>query len=511
MLPMILGGGGYSGASTIRRELREWFPLARSADFDTVPDLPTLRARSRDLERNSPIAGGAIGTCTTSVVGSGLRLQATIDREILGLTPEQASAWESLAERIFRHTVKRLDIRRRQTWPQMQDTAFTSQLGSGDVLGIRRYKKRAGDLLGLKLQMVEADRICTPPERSTDPRLIDGVEIDGDGAAVAYHIRNRHRDDWTLGATRRSPDEWSRVMALGTASRQRQTIHLAELKRPGQTRGVPFLAPIIELAKQSERLVEAEVAAAVVSSFLTIITKLEGGGGLADEVDTSSLTDTGRPDSPTRDFKMAPAAVLDLSPGETSELVNPLRPNALVEPFIDAMVTLMGMRLEIPQEVLTKRFKASYSAARGAIIEAWRFFRKRRAWFASEFCAPIYEWVITEAVMVGLLEAPGFFEDPIVREAWLGAMWVGDPQGHIDPTKEVSAYRDLREAGWISDGEAVQELRGVTHEEVIQRRGRDAIVVRAAGLDAVEPRPRGESEPPEPEPDPDLPEQEEAA
>jgi len=136
-------------------------------------------------------------------------------------------------------------------------------------------------------------------------------------------------------------------------------------------------------------------------------------------------------------------------------------------------MTQIGMALELPFEVLAKHFKASYSAARGAILEAWRFFRRRRHFLGLGLCDPVYEWVVTEAVSRGLLAAPGYFRDPLVRSAWLGTHWTGPSAGQIDSTKEVKAIQQLREEGWISDSEAVQELRGRDFETVAQQQARD--------------------------------------
>jgi hypothetical protein len=86
--------GGYVGARTEREALRNWEPGTGSADADSLIDLPELRARTRDLDRNSGIARGATNTKVTSVVGTGLRVSAQVDRDLLGLSEEQATAWE---------------------------------------------------------------------------------------------------------------------------------------------------------------------------------------------------------------------------------------------------------------------------------------------------------------------------------------------------------------------------------------------------------------------------------
>ncbi|MFQ5473938.1 MAG: phage portal protein, partial [Dehalococcoidia bacterium] len=152
-LGRFFGGGSYQGARSDRRSMRRWNPLSRSADSDAVPDLPDLRSRSLDLYRNDPLATGAINTKVTSIVGSGLMLQAQLDRSSLGIGDEEASAWERKAERIFALAASQIDITRRQQFGALQSLVWRSKLLSGDVLVLRRFVQRRGDLLGVKIQI----------------------------------------------------------------------------------------------------------------------------------------------------------------------------------------------------------------------------------------------------------------------------------------------------------------------------------------------------------------------
>ena len=78
--------GSYFGALKSRRSLSEWKAKEGSPDADILLDLPELRSRSRDLVRNSPLATGAVNTVCTSVVGTGLKFQPRIDRDILNMS-----------------------------------------------------------------------------------------------------------------------------------------------------------------------------------------------------------------------------------------------------------------------------------------------------------------------------------------------------------------------------------------------------------------------------------------
>lgn len=102
-------------------------------------------------------------------------------------------------------------------------------------------------------------------------------------------------------------------------------------------------------------------------------------------------------------------------------------------------------------------FNSSYSASRAALLEAWKAFRMRREWLTKDFCQPVYEIWLTEAVARGRIVAPGFLTDPIIRQAYLGAQWIGPSAGQLDPTKEVQAAVTAIENGLTTrEAEAVK-------------------------------------------------------
>jgi hypothetical protein len=175
---------------------------------------------------------------------------------------------------------------------------------------------------------------------------------------------------------------------------------------------------------------------------------------------------------------------VNLLPGESVESANPGRPNALFDPFVQAIVRQIGVALELPFEVLIKHFTASYSAARAALLDAWKLFRGRRDWLATNFCQPVYEAWLEEAVAIGRVPAPGFYADPAIRRAWCAAVWTGDGPGSIDPAKEVVAAKERIALG-ISTRAAESILHDgidwrVKHKQLVEeeeRRREDGLTV----------------------------------
>lgn len=491
---MLAVAGGYVGGSRKRRTLSTFRPGGGSADADLLPDLANLRERSRDLERNSPIAVGAVNTAVTSVVGPGLKLQCAIDREALQLADADADAWERRAEQlwsIFANTTE-CDVTRTQTFMELQSLVFRSALVNGDVFSLLPMIPRRNIPFDLRVTLIEADRVKNKGHARDTKTLAGGVALDEHGAPTAYHIMRHHPG--TLDAT---PREWDIVPAFGQRTGRRNVLHHFDRRRVGQTRGAPYLAPIIEPLKQLEDYTEAELMAAVVSGMFTVFVKNEEGDATLAPMQPTGETSGSASDE---DYKLANGAIVGLGKGESIETANPGRPNAAFDPFVKAVLEQVGMALEIPFEVLIKHFTASYSAARAALLEAWRFFRTRRAWLIRSFCDPVYEAFIWEMVARGLLPAPGFLKDPLIRHAYLGAEWIGRPMGHIQPMQEAQASRVRVELGVSSLTKEVAEIDGGDWADLHQQRVKEIRRRREDGVEGQTQTPAAPAPPALPDP-----------
>lgn len=469
--------GSFVGASYTRRSLSNWFVSPASADEDTVDDLETLRARSRDMVRNTPLATGAVNTVVMNVVGTGLSLLPRPDWEALGMTEEQADEWTAQVEREFRVWAEsaECDVTRTQNFYGLQSLAFRSALESGDVFVLLPMMESRTNPYALRVQVVEADRVETPTGKRENAgnKIVAGVEMEANGAPVAYHVLRNHPGSM-VGIKR----EIIRVPAFGERTGRRNVLHIFERTRPGQTRGVPYLAPVIEPLKQLDKYTESELMAAVVASLLTVFVKSETGDGFAPPAGEQSS------DS---EIKLGTGTIVDLAPGEDITTVSPNRPNTAFDPFVQSVLRQIGVSLGLPFEVLIKHFTASYSAARAALMEAWKFFKLRRELLAQTFCAPVYEAWMEEAVAMGRIVAPGFFDDPARRMAYLQADWIGDAPAQIDPTKEVDAAAKRLEIGVSTLAEETMQLTGGVwkdkHREQVKERRmreRDGLIVIAA-------------------------------
>ena len=461
----------YTGASKSRRQTLSYNPGGGDADADTLTDLEALRNRSRDLLRNTPIATGAVGTNVVHVIGVGLKMQSRIDREALGMTEDEAETWQKKTEREFNFWAKSLDcdISRRNNFYDLQKLVFRSTLESGDCFILLSFKELKTSVYGTRLQVIEADRVCNENDKLNTKTLSGGIEKEQDGTPKNYYIRTTHPGSDTISFERK----WVKVPAF-TKSGRRNVIHVFEQLRPGQTRGVPYLSPVLEQLHQLGKYTDAELMAAVVSSMFTVFLKTPTGTGFSpfDPTDESG----GAKDD--KDYKMGVGAIVELAANEDVTFANPGRPNTAFDTFVQAIFRQIGVALGLPFELLIMHFTKSYSAARSAMLNAWKVFITRREWMVDHFCNIVYESWLEEAVLRGRIIAPGFLDDPMIRAAYLSNIWIGSAQGSIDPAREITAVEKRIELGISTLAEETASLTGTDWDQKVDRIRREKVIMK---------------------------------
>ncbi|MBR1953443.1 MAG: phage portal protein [Lentisphaeria bacterium] len=488
---MNYGGGGYGrhGASASKNAFAGWFSDGGDADADIVDNIETLRDRSRDLFMGAPLATGALKTIRTNVVGSGLMLAAKPDAKFLGLSDEQAREWQKKTEREWRLWSESVncDAERKLNFYQLQSLVMLSALMSGDIFAVTPYIRRAGSVYDLCIGLIEADRVCNPvnPTPPVDANILGGVEIGQYGETVAYWICNQNPNAYPR-TTVSVQKEWKRIPAFGEKTGRRNVLHImADVERPAQRRGVPLFAPVIEALKQLKRYSDAELMAAVISGMFTVYIKsnnpTQGLSGMPMPGGFNPMN-AEKPMKDPNNYAMGNGTAVLLEDGEEVQTANPGRPNTAFEGFVVAICRQIGAAVELPYELLLKHFTASYSASRGALLEAWKMFRMRREWLIGGFCQPVYEEWLTEAILKGRIDAPGYFDDPAYKAAWCGADWFGDCQGQLDPLKEANAAKVRVDEGFSTRDRESSELTGMKYEEIHVVRKREEDMRKADGL-----------------------------
>lgn len=484
--------GAYRGAEKNRLRA-DWKALNGSADADLLPDLPTLRQRSRDLNRNDAHASAITGTVVANVVGTGLKPQSRPDRDALSIPEPQATDFSRQAERAWRRWVPTADSQNRMDFYEIQALVKRQIIENGEVFVLPlMIKNEPGRRYRLALEVIEADRIETPPSHRGNANIRDGIELGERGEPIAYWIRRRHPGDIILGQSRQGQQEWVRYAAVNKAGRK-NVLHLYAVKRPGQTRGEPFFAPVLSAFKDLGDFMEAEIVAArVAACFTAFVTKSDPEAAFQ-----GAATDA----SGQRLEGMEPGMIQYLGTGESITFGDPKRPSGAFEPFVLAVLRSIGASLGLPLELVLKDFsRTNYSSARAAILEARRFFKCDQMWLAQRLCQPCWEWLMEEAWLREDLPAVDLFGEQ--REDWLRASWIAPGWGWVDPVKEVNSSTLAIEGGLstLADECAAQ---GRDWEEVMTQQKREQDRRKELGLEVLQPTASVPGKPAEPAVDDD--------
>lgn len=482
----------WPGASRVLRSMASWFAALGSGTSDlNRGEQRTLRARSRDAIRAFPIARAALTRSRTNIVGTGLMCRPSVDFKTLGLTADQAAALNSQIQTSWERWANdalECDAEATLDFYGLQSLAQFSAMLSGDCFALTPWEQRLGGVSGLKVQLIEADRIENPGDQAERAGLINGVALSPMGMPLGYYIRSNHPGDSLVTA---EPPTWKFYEAFGKNTGRRRVMHVwNDKERPGQVRGAPFLAPILEPLRQLSKWSDNELMAAVVSAMFTVFIKkgqdvidpasgqpVSTFGGMAASTvvpGTPGLPDPSTlvPPVPAQNMALGPGAIIETAAGDDVAFANPSRPNAQFDPFFTALVKQIGAALELPLDELMLHYQSSYSAARAAMLQAWRFYLGRRRVLGQQFCDPIYGLWLDEEVAAGRIALKGY-ADPIRRRAYSRCVWIGPARGAMDELKEAQAAAKRIEIGVSNETIECAAMTGESRDEVYDQQVRE--------------------------------------
>ena len=473
-------------AASMDKELRNWSPGVNSADADLLFEREQIDGRTLDLDRNDPIAHSGTETTVNNVIGTGLELGADPDYETLGWDADRAEAWSTDVERKFNAWFysKDIDASRKLTGPDILRLVVKEQFVRNDVVVLPWMHEKGGRMTpyGTSLMMVDSGRLSNPNGAMNSQNMRDGVEIDPvTGEPQFYHIQKAMQSD-ALFSLSFETFQWEKIPAY-TDWGYPKVLHLFDPDRVGQNRGISKLVRIVSRLKKSDTYTKAELEAAVANAVVAGIVQtpmdIEGLKEMFGGATNDKWFETYQKLKAQHVVKLQMGAILSLFPGEQFTSFNPARPNPQFGNFMESLTLQVCAALGIPREMLLKDFtKTTYSSARAAMLEAWRGFLATRAFVIRHFLDPVYAIWLEEAVNIGTVKAPGFYEN---KAAYIRCKWVGQGMSSLDPEKDSTA--DLQNiANGLDTYENVLARRGLKWRRVIMQRAKERKFILEQGL-----------------------------
>lgn len=450
----------YSGAKHTRGTIGFGSSGNTSADAELASQLGILRARSRQLMRDSAYAKRARTVIVNNVIGSGVGMQAQVmtTRDELNKRVNDDIEWRwlewSRADQC--HTGGTLHF------SDLERAAMAEVVTAGEVLIRKHFRPFGNGRIPFALELIEAERLLddthAPFVGITNGNVRMGVEMDEFNRPVAYFLRRKHPGDrrWQ-GA---QPDEIIRVPAS-------EMFHLKVGDRWPQTRGEPWLHNTVRKLDDLNEYTSAEVQAARASSYYF---------GTIESADANNPLATIDADGATpATMEIESGLIQQLAPGETLKFHTPTRPNAALDAFVRHMLREMAAGLNVSYESLSRDYSQSnYSSSRLALLDDRDVWKTLQRWWIRSFREPLHREWLQQAVLSRQVESiplDAFMAD---RERYSRVLFKPRGWSWVDPVKEVDAYVTAVRAGFITVTDVIaQTAGGLDIEDVIATRKRE--------------------------------------
>lgn len=404
----------YDGAKTGRRT-SGWTTGSTSANAEISPALTLLRNRSRDLVRNNPYAAKAINSLVSNAIGT-------------GITPTLSDGQD-----LWKKWTTECDADGQLDFYGLQMLAARTIRESGEVLIRLRYRLPSDGLsVPLQMQVLEPDYLDnTKYENLPNGGWIQhGIEYDAIGKRAAYWLYKQH------------PGELAPTLngLLSYRVPASDVLHIYEKTRPGQSRGVPVLAPSMLKMRDLDDYEEAELVRKGIEACFAAFVHTDDDTLLLGQESTDSGT-------PSRRIENLSAGMIQyVKNSEGVTFGAPASANGYND-YIRTQLHAIAAGAGITYEQLTGDLsQVNYSSIRAGTLE---FRRMVEQWqwltFIPMMCQPIMRTWIDTAVLAGKL-----------KKADINVEWTTTRFDWVDPVKDVTGELMEIAAGLKPWSEAVR-------------------------------------------------------
>ena len=411
-------------AESDRHREGKWLGSRLSTDAFLEEDLETARQRSRELYRND-FVGGAIDSRVEHVVGTGFMVQSGIKERPGVVTKEQAKAFNMQLEEAYEQwepTACR--TRKRSLWEKVSLACRTLD-GDGETIVVMSDTGSSDSPVPLCVEVVDADRMETPPELMNDPSVRMGIKyrrVNGKNAEIiGYYIRKNHPAD---------NKEFSLDYELVPAWR---VLHVFVEWFAGQSRGLPWMTRALNRAKDGKDLTESGIIAAQVEACFAAFVKSKA-NPVQKAIGAASATESGR-----RLQEVRPGSINYIGQDEEIVFSAPNKTNS-VGTLQEYNNRTIAAALNWPYEMLMKDWRGVSFAGGRIILNGAKISTKvRQKLIMVALLRPIWNRFVEECVIVGAvdIDARTFRDNPHVfrRHTWTAPKW----SYAINPAEEVKA------------------------------------------------------------------------
>lgn len=441
----------------------KWLVSRLSPDSQAEQDLQTVRDRSRDIYQNDAL-GGAIDSKVNHIIGTGHTPQARV-RESDTIDAARADVLNDQAEWLYERWSKRVDVSRRRSLWQVSRLAARHQEFDGESFTAISDIGTADGPIPLVLQVIDPERVETPPKFAGDPLVRLGVRHNRSGAVISYFVRKTHPGD-----TKEQSQEYDEIPA-------ERMLHVFEPWFAGQSRGLPWMVRALQRAKDAKDYDDSMILKTQVEACFAAFVEQP-----IASYDAAAAASSGTSCGGRQLEDLVPGTIRYLNPGEKISFGTPTSPGNGFTGFMEWCYSRVSAAIGWPYEMVTRRWSGlSFAAGRLVLSEAKLTTEigqrlMRELWFSRVWERMFEEGVITGEIDVSPAEYAADAYS-FTRHAWIAPRW----EYALNPGEDVDA--DLAEIeGGLATVEEKLGKRGHDLETFIAARARESRLLAEAGL-----------------------------
>lgn len=425
----------YDAAQTTTENAKHWrwADGLSAAASNSLSVRRTLRERARyECLQSNSFGKGIVSTIANDFISTGPTLQVHIDDRPLARKIELAwTAWTKQA---------RLNKKLR--------TARLAKCVDGETFMMAITNPRLRGPVKLDIRLIEADQVSSPTwVDGGRPNAVDGIKFDEYGNPIEYELLKTHPGDWSTSVTRIydtdkvSPD---------------YMIHLFNMDRPGQARGIPEVTPALPLFAQLRRFTLATILAAETAADFAAIIKSQANANTSQEIDILD---------PFESVPIDRGMMAVLPYGYDINQLKAEHPTTTYEMFRNAILQEIARCVHMPSNKARGDSSGyNYSSSRMDHQIYYHAIEVERSDWEIECLDRIFEWWLDEALMT----MPEFQIMPVTD---VTHTWNWKPAVSINPKQDAEAVIALRDAGLLTEEEYLnsQQKDPDAHYEALQR------------------------------------------
>lgn len=399
-------------AARYERLNANWRVINESAEMTDRYGRDVVRARARDLERNSDIMNSVLSPYKRNIFGAGYRLRVNCGDEELNKIIEQF--WKVWCKK------ENCDVTGTQSFNSIMRMAIVRKKVDGGILVLKRYV--SGGLVPFKLQLMEVDELDLTSTSPKTPgnKVVGGIEYNAWNRPVGYYIRQYSIDGMEI----KNP------IFLDA----KDVIFYFSKTRPSQIREMSDMAQTLIRVRDINEFVRAvSVKERILSCFSVFIKRKLPESGMH----------PGREMSNKQEYNyqgkmLTPGMIQYLNQGDEAQVIDPSGQATDASAFVKQGIRLIGSGQGLSYETVSRDMSESnYSSARQGTIEDELTYAEEKE-LLLEVMSEIYETFVISLVLAGKVKMNDFWEN---KEKYLNHKWIQAPKKWIDPLKEANSNR----------------------------------------------------------------------